>query len=248
MLRFALVLVVLFAGCGGTQHAYEDAALDRGSVAMSCPRRVMGSSYSGGGGVVVNGCGQSQSYTCARAHAAAVCSPDGPVTGTYVAPLAEGLVVAGPDRDQILAVVASCGLAPGEHIVVTIGAPGDVLRAATSACAQDALRRHTFAARPDAEVVEVVVPSLTPAPASTAAGPEVLARAIVDSLRDSILLCNGGAPIAVVAEWTADGALTVHLPDAHAGSAEDGCVRATAAGMRIDPAPGAAGTVLHALR
>jgi hypothetical protein len=105
-----------------------------------------------------------------------------------------------------------------------------------------------FASRPDAQVVHVEIPRpavAAPVVSATPSDVQARIRAMVAARRETILLCNGGAATAVVADWTADGVLTIRLPDARAGTPEDGCVRESAAGARIDPAPGAAGSLLH---
>ena len=248
MKRAALAfgLLGLIGGCASSAY-YERAALDRAASTFGCPRASIGSTYLGGGGVAVSGCGQRQSYTCVRTGGGTVCQPDGPPTGTYVAPAESGDHRG--DREEILAALAPCGLAPGSGIDVVIGAPGDVLRidavGEAQTCAEGALRHHAFASRPDAERVNVVVPSVTAPAEPTPSAPETSVRAMIIARRESILLCNGGAPTAVVGEWTPDGLVTLRLPDARAGSAEDGCVRATAPSERLSPAPGAAGSLLH---
>jgi hypothetical protein len=63
----------------------------------------------------------------------------------------------------------------------------------------------------------------------------------------SILACTGEAALAVDASWDASGALSASLVGPHAGTAEEACVRAALAGLRVDP-PGAGGRVIHALQ
>ena len=253
-LGVALALLLLASGCAGTS-AFERTAMSRGASVFGCPRESMDSVYLGGGGVDVSGCGQRQSYTCLRAHGGIVCAPDGPPTGTHVAPVASAIDA--EDQMQILELLAPCHLAPGTSISVVVGVDGDVLRidatGPAEACAQ-AVRGHSFATRADADVVHVEIPapapaepvaSAAPAPSATPSELQARVRAMVTARRETILLCNGGAPTAVVADWTADGVLTIRLPDARAGSAEDGCIRESATGARIEPAPGVAGSLLH---
>lgn len=253
---FAIVLASI-AGCGTTGAAYERAALARGAVALSCPRSDVTTMYLGAGGVEVRGCGQRQTYTCVTTANGVVCAPDGAPDGAFVAPSHDG--ARGTEADRILMVLEPCGFAPGAEIDVFVGAPGDVLRVDAPSdppgradCARGRLASERFASRADAERVVVVIPAAPSAePTASAveanATGEASARSAIDAAHDAILACNGGAAIAVVGDWAPDGALTVHLPDARAGTPEDGCVRAATSGARLDPAPGVAGSVLHAL-
>jgi hypothetical protein len=246
-------------------QTYLPAARLRGSAALACPDRALGARYLGGGGVVIEGCGMTQSYTCTTTIVATrhdvVCQPDGPPSGTHVdAPAEQAPASDSADVGRARAAIARCGLAPETTVAIYVGVEGDLLRVeeprgeSDRACIDEALRGVTFATRSDAELVTFPVappaPAAAPAPVTPPtpdAGTETAARRAIDAMHDAILACTGGAAIAVVGDWTDDGALTIHLPDARAGTAEDGCVRAAAAGARVDPAPGQAGSVLHAL-
>lgn len=89
-------------------------------------------------------------------------------------------------------------------------------------------------------------PAVTP-PLTATSAVEASARAVVDQLRDVLLACTDGAPMAVTITWTASGEVSLSLTGANAGTPADGCVHAAGAGATIAPAPGTAGTLRHPL-
>lgn len=245
-MRYAVILGLVAIGCAHARGSWEvDAALARAQTELACPRSELTGEFLGGGGVVVRGCGLSRSYTCLRR----LCQPDGAAVGAHAA--SDAVPVPTEDQRAGNAAVAACTIAPGAHIVFYVGVDGTVLRvesgddpAGARACVEQALTSVTFATREDADRVEIAIASPV-TQLDTTPTPEPLVRVLIDARRDSILLCNGGQPTAVVGEWTAEGAVSLRLPDARVGSPEDGCVRATATGARIEPAPGVAGSLLH---
>ena len=260
----AVVLLGLSAGCGGASP--YDAALARGHAELACSRERLVAIDLGAGGVRVSGCGQARSYTCVARRGGTVCQPDGPITGTRIvdsASVAESAVwgtrvvaINGDAEGDASAAREALAICPepsgAAYVTIVIGVSGDVLRLDVQGdddgCFERALRAAHFLERGEAESIVIdisapIAPSLsaaTPTPSGDAA-----ARAAVNGLRDAILSCTSGAPVAVVAEWTAAGALTIHLPADRVGSPEDGCVRACASGIVLTPVPGTSGSVLH---
>lgn len=271
-LILAASAVLLSTSCTRRASAFDLAARARARVALRCPDESLTIAEIGGGGMDALGCGLHQTYTCVAAgRQGVVCAPDGAPTGSYEPPPPppstppSAFGDAGPDGARVLEAAAACSVPAYTAVRVGIGVNGDLLALTVEPpgpegeCLEERLREIRFETRPDLEYVEVSIPSApsaavpteivpsaaAPTTTSTTAGVEALARARVDGLRDAILACTSGATTAVIAEWTADGALTVHLPDARAGTPEDGCVRAAASGARLDPAPGTSGSVLH---
>ncbi len=72
-------------------------------------------------------------------------------------------------------------------------------------------------------------------------------RLALEAHRAAILACVDAEAVAVTAYWGVDGAVTFSLRGASAGTADDACVRAAIGAMTIDPAPGTAGSIVHAL-
>lgn len=72
-------------------------------------------------------------------------------------------------------------------------------------------------------------------------------RALLDQHRAPVLACVGTPSVAIAASFTADGAVTVALRGPLAGSQEESCVQAALRTIRLDPAPGAPGSLLHAV-
>jgi hypothetical protein len=85
------------------------------------------------------------------------------------------------------------------------------------------------------------------APPEAAADGSALARALIDAHAAAILACVGEDAVGLSAAWTADGTITVSLRGSRAGTAEEECVRAAVGTLRIEPAPGAPGSVIHAV-
>lgn len=249
MVRSSLAMMTVAlatTACGSASEALGRAAMQRASTDLTCTE--LDYEAIGAGGVVVHGCGRQLTYTCiSTARGPIVCTPEGQARG-YVAPPALPA-----DPRGIVPAVASCDLSPGSEILVVIGVEGDLLRfevvgatPAQQACARDAVASLHIPGGSDATSITVTTPSVA-APPPTPSDVEPRVRALIDGARAGIVACMGG-PTAVVGEWAADGSLSVHLPAGRAGSAEDGCVRAAAQGLRVDPAPGASGSVLHAVQ
>lgn len=267
LLLLLLVVVGAAAGCHRGRSALELAARARARVALRCPDERLSVAEIGGGGWDALGCGLHQTYTCVDTRGSGVvCSPDGAPSGTYQAPPPGAFADASPDGARILEAASACQVPPYTTLHVGVGAVGDILvftadpPGPETACVEHRLNEGHFESRRDLEYIDVTVPApattttvaaeiIPSAPvAATGSDAEAAARATVVRLRDDILACTGATTTAVVAEWAADGALTVRLPDARAGTPEDGCVRAAANGARLDPAPGTAGSVLHAVQ
>lgn len=88
------------------------------------------------------------------------------------------------------------------------------------------------------------VPSEQPAPSPRASEPPDL-RARVDARGAAIVACVGDVEVVpLVVEWTAEGTVTAHVRGRE-GSAEEACVQALLDGERLDPPPGATGTLVH---
>jgi hypothetical protein len=262
----SLIVVSLLLGCGGTS-AYREAAHDRGQASLDCAH--VRTVEIGGGGYEVRGCGRYQSFTCATTArpwsfgSRATCIPDGPpqtIASRATAPVAPRTPessIATEDARVALAAIATCPSVEREAtITFTIGSDGQVQRTetpgvpvTTGTCIVTALRGAQFATRDRSEIARLRLDphgTSPTAPAATAPSQaDVAARARIESLRDLLLACTDGQPVAVVADWTAEGALTLHLGASHAGTPEDGCVRATASGEALTPAPGVPGSVLH---
>lgn len=258
-----LALMLVSAGCGGSSGRFRDAVRGRAATSMSCPDAHIDVTELGGGGFLAAGCGRRQSFTCLTTRTSwardIVCTPDSPVTTTGGE---EAPSTRADDDEVVRAVAAGCDIDRSAVVVVHVtpdGRPERVetgaLTGASGTCVATELQRTRFLARPSPEVARVEVtptpfaaaasdaPSHSHAGASTAA--ELVARAHVDALRDAILACTSSNAAAVEAAWSADGTLTLRLPEARAGTPEDGCVRALSSGLSISPAPGTAGSVLH---
>ncbi|UJR80229.1 hypothetical protein [Sandaracinus amylolyticus] len=89
--------------------------------------------------------------------------------------------------------------------------------------------------------------AVTPMPATVPVGPDGAARAAVDTRAPSILACVEAEAIAMQVSWTAEGRLDVLLRGDRQGTPEESCVRAIVQQLTI-PAPGAAGTIVHAVQ
>jgi hypothetical protein len=259
-MRGWVLLAGVLVGCG-TARAHSRAVVTRAQVAaraeaeLNCPHVIV--DQLGDGGWRAVGCRRSQTYTCATrpesSHREVVCMPDEPST-TSSTSAAEALpsALAPADADVARRALASCaGALDHGAVVVTIGIGGEVQRVETpglttdlATCAVQSLRGATFAPSSSVRRGQVVAGSTSTATAPSAG--EATARAFVEAHRDVILACTGTSAAAVVATWTATGAITLALPDAQAGTAQDGCVRSSAAGT-LSPAPGSAGSVLHAV-
>ncbi|MFO0684138.1 MAG: hypothetical protein U0234_18945 [Sandaracinus sp.] len=260
-LILAAAAVLLSTSCTRRASAFDLAARARARVALRCPDESLTIAEIGGGGMDALGCGLHQTYTCVAAgRQGVVCAPDGAPTGHYEPPPPTPTGDGGPEGVRVLEAAATCALPAYTAVRVGIGVNGDLLALTVDPpgpegeCLEQRLREIRFETRPDLEYVEVSIPpapsdaaptEIIPPATPTTTSVDALARARVDGLRDAILACTSGAATAVIAEWAADGALTVRLPDAHAGTPEDGCVRAAASGARLDPAPGTSGSVLH---
>lgn len=243
----------------------------RAEAALGCSRlSVRGV---GGGGYLATGCGHSLSYTCATerrgwgfgSHLEVLCAPDGepqaaptparppPRSGVAETPSVEPLGT----RDARVALDALAGCADAfasGSIIITIATSGEVTRVETpdvaidaATCITQALRRAHFDIGGDVRHGSVPGQSGPPTAAVPSTAGDALARAYVEAHRDLILACTGTTAAAVIAVWTADGALIIGLPDAQAGTAQDECVRASTSGGVLTPSPGVAGSVLHAV-
>jgi hypothetical protein len=268
-----LVLLAMVLGCGGARgrdsrrarvdseiaRTYGEAAAGRGTADLECT--TVEYDYLGAGGVRVYGCAVALTYTCTTTIVSqrhdVVCVPQGQPR-PYTAPAPSSAASDAADGIGLRELVAPCQLALGTHVSFYIGVEGDILEldvpGATDdqrACVETAIERAAIPAGADAQHFAIdVAPPAPPAASAPAArdGIEASVRASIDGVHAAIVACAGGGTVAVVGEWTADGALTVRLPDARVGTPEDGCVRAAAAGLRVDPAPGSVGAVLHAVQ
>lgn len=164
----------------------------------------------------------------------------------------------GPRRDDhatLRDALASCGgLPPGGSVALTVGVDGavteshvDAVPAEATACVERAVATARFLPRSQAATLRVAVPPVSAAVPEVPGDVEAVVGALIESRRASLLACNGGAAVAIVADWTTSGAVTLHLPEARQGTPEDGCVRAAGRGASLDVPPDAAGSLLHAL-
>lgn len=254
---------------GGYLAPYRDlehdpthqAVVARARVALNCSA-VLANPIAAGGWLA-SGCGLEQSYTCVGRGRDLVCMPEAPPrpvrlgasTGTRAAPTRP---LDAADLQLAMSALVGCPRSDADGtIVLTLGQAGEVQRVetpglstATATCVVQALRLAHFAVRSMAEQRSIPVRSSEDFAAdttSTAHG-ESAARAFIDGMRSAILGCTGGTTTAVVISWTAQGALSLRLPDARAGTTEDTCVRAAAPGAQLIPAPGEAGSVVHVVQ
>jgi hypothetical protein len=80
-----------------------------------------------------------------------------------------------------------------------------------------------------------------------AVAPQQAARERVDSRSAALLACSGTDALALQVSWSASGSLDAMLRDALSGTPAEECVRGIVQALAI-PAPGAPGTVLHAIQ
>jgi hypothetical protein len=269
MVRPAFVSLVLAVvtlatpGCGNRYGALRR----RASTEMSCDGDALAIRPIGAGGYRVLGCGREMTYTCSRE----VCIPtSGGDTYASSPSSTTSASTSGrqwPDavirqmllgvHDEVLAcfsvehvpatvrlIVARSG-AISQHAIVSESTTAEQQCAAAIfdrvhlADGPFAPRRVVLAFAPHAQEIG--------APSSVAAEPwdvEGSMRAELDAHAGSILVCTSGTSVAVLASWTAEGALTFTLRGRFAGSPEEGCVRQALAGVTV-AAHGRGGTVLH---
>ncbi|UJR87053.1 hypothetical protein [Sandaracinus amylolyticus] len=148
----------------------------------------------------------------------------------------QSLTIAAPIETE--RTVAGCGRSASYAVVC-----GEVDCAWVMSGRAGAWAEPTPAPVPAATAQVVVV--VDPAPVA----PEVdgALRRAIEAQRATILACGGGVgPLAVVARWGADGAVTVGLGAPHAGSAIEACARAALGAMQVTT--GAPGELIHVVR
>lgn len=72
-------------------------------------------------------------------------------------------------------------------------------------------------------------------------------RRQLDTIAEGILACVDASAVAVAASWTTSGEVTLSLRGDRAGTPEEGCVRAAASRVHLEPPPTTAGALIHAV-
>jgi hypothetical protein len=138
--------------------------------------------------------------------------------------------------DRIAGAAGTAGFATAaEQAYPSAGVPPPGFAAAGGVGPEASARPIVFASATD----DVVIPE-PPAPGS----PEELVRAALDARREGIHRCAGVGPIAIRAEWSADGGVTIGLAGPLAGSPAEGCIRDVVGLQRVPPS-GAPGQIVH---
>lgn len=170
----ALVAIVTVASCrhARTRSAAEEAAIARARGTYGCHGPEVTAEETGGGGVIVHGCGERLSYTCVRTGWSVTCVPDAPVWaggeqsfGSGRPPEESPARTLDGDEAIVVAAIADCGPIDRPAVLtVAIGIEGDVLQMdaeelppSVRRCVTDTVQRLTFDRRGDATIREIAL-------------------------------------------------------------------------------------------
>lgn len=270
--RVAIVLVLLLAGCA----TLADSARIRAAADFSCPASEVTVSGIGAGAVRARGCGQTATYVCRGGWGApALCVHDDDATRAVGSgpprsdeSMMRALAVARVALDECLPPGATrIRFTVDETGAVTYAAVADAETGGPTACIESSFRgvridepaaaartatvrvmprQPSAATIASAEEGPIEAPS-SDAPRDEGTGHETSLRAAVTMRRAAILACVGVETAALAIAYTAAGDLSISLRGSLAGSDEEECVQAALADVRMDPAPGAAGSLIHAV-
>jgi hypothetical protein len=247
----------------------------RAAADFSCPASEVTATAIGAGGVRASGCGQVATYVCIEDRAGRVTCERESEIASLAPPRSDesvmrALAIARPALDACLPPGETrirFTLDPSG--AVTHAWPSDPAGRTASACVTGAFhgvrvderaaeaRTATVRLSPRRGATTVIAgaedpqieagPSTSPASATDARDAEGSLRAALSRRRSAILACVGTDSVALSIAYTALGDLSIGLRGALAGSDEEECVRAALSDVRMEPAPGTAGSLIHAV-
>jgi hypothetical protein len=256
----ALVALLGATACAGS---LDRIIRSRASSDLGCPATEIEVRHTGGGGVRARGCGLTATYVCTQRGTTTCVREGGEVVAIGAGERTDDSVYRALEaaRPALTACLPGAGALRVRMTIdisgrVTYATPADEASETTERCVEAAFSDVSIdepAARP--RTVTVRVPAgwregtelTTEAEPSGDAAAEDALRAAIDAQRDSVLACVGTTTVALGLAYATDGSVVVSLRGALSGGDEERCVRAVLRDVRLDPAPSAAGSLIHAI-